>query len=238
MMRRIADMGYPRVEMAGYYGRTAAQIRSFFDSLGIQATSSHDGISGSEAALEQKIQNALTLGQSYIVVPYLNSKNIDDWKRWAEQMNHEAEVARSAGLRYGYHNHAHAYTIDLGNAKRPWDVITSEFDPALVHLENDLYWLVTGGLASGDGVEDPEGFAIEVMRSAPQQVLQYHVKDKVVDPANPYSDMVDLGTGTIDFPRIFRANAVHEYIMENDTPDVSPTQTAQVGYQYLRNVRF
>jgi sugar phosphate isomerase/epimerase len=234
MLRRIADFGYPRVEMAGYYGRTAAQLRTFFDDLGIRATSSHDGIAGSPAQLETKIQNALTLGQSYMVVPYLYSEKLSDWQRYADQMNNEAAQARAAGLRYGYHNHAHEFTIDLGGGKRPWDVITSEFDPDLVHLETDLYWVVTGGINSGDGVKDPEAFTIDVIRNAPQRVLQYHVKDR--DPAT--GDMADLGTGMIDFARIFDAHTPREFIMENDTPDVSPTQTAQVGYRYLRTVRF
>jgi sugar phosphate isomerase/epimerase len=231
----IADMGYPKVEQAlGYFGRTAAELRAFYDSIEITATSSHDGISPGPDALEEKIENALTLGQSYIVVPFLASPLLDDWKLWATQMNTEAEVARSAGLLYGYHNHAHEFTTDLGGGTTPWEVLTDELDPSLVHLEIDIYWAVTGGIQSGDGAADPEGFTIDVISSAPQDVLQYHVKDR--HAAN--GDMADLGTGMIDFARIFRAHSVDEYIVENDTPDVTPLQTAQVGYSYLRNLRF
>jgi sugar phosphate isomerase/epimerase len=234
-LSHLARIGYPRVELAlGYFGRTAAQLRQFLDGIGIEASSSHDGISGSAAELEQKIQNAVTLGQQFIVVPYLYSESADDWKRWAEQMNTEAAAARAAGLRYGYHNHAHEFTIDLGGGKRPWDVLTAELDPRLVHLEVDLYWAVTGGINSGAGVADPEGFTLDVMRSAPQRVLQYHVKDRDASTG----DMADLGTGTIDFARIFREHSVLEYIVENDTPDVTPQQTAEVGYRYLRKLRF
>jgi hypothetical protein len=50
--------------------------------------------------------------------------------------------------------------------------------------------------------------------------------------------MADLGTGMIDFARIFAAHTVEEYIVENDTPDVTPLQTAQVGWDYLRTLRF
>ncbi|MGC1214621.1 MAG: hypothetical protein WA890_25605 [Micromonospora sp.] len=57
-------------------------------------------------------------------------------------------------------------------------MLTAEPDPKLVHLEVDLYWAVTGGINSGDGVAEPEGFALDVIRTAPQQVLQYHVKDR------------------------------------------------------------
>jgi len=52
-LTELAKIGYRKVEQAGYYGRTAAQLREFYDSLGIRATSSHDGISGSPEALEQ-----------------------------------------------------------------------------------------------------------------------------------------------------------------------------------------
>ncbi|MCW3816170.1 sugar phosphate isomerase/epimerase [Micromonospora sp. DR5-3] len=234
-LTHLARIGYPKVELAlGYFGRTAAELRRFLDSIGIKASSSHDGISDNAAGLAQKIQNAVTLGQSYLVVPYLYSERADDWKRWAEQMNVEAAAAAEAGLRYGYHNHAHEFTIDLGGGKRPWDVLTAELDPKLVHLEVDIYWAVTGGINSGDGVADPEGFTLDVIRSAPQRVLQYHVKDRHASDG----DMADLGTGMIDFARIFRAHSVQEYIVENDTPDVTPQRTAEVGYRYLRNVRF
>ncbi|SBT66813.1 Sugar phosphate isomerase/epimerase [Micromonospora sediminicola] len=234
-LAHLARIGYPRVELAlGYFGRTAGQLRRFLDGIGIKASSSHDGIAADAAGLEQKIANARTLGQRFMVVPYLNSDKEDDWKRWAEQMNVEAAAARKAGLRYGYHNHAHEFTIDFGNGRRPWDVLTEELDPRLVHLEIDLYWAVTGGINSGEGLEDPEGFALDVIRCAPQRVLQYHVKDR--DPAT--GDMADLGTGMIDFARIFRRHQVLEYIVENDTPDVTPQQTAAVGYRYLRRLTY
>ncbi|TDD25927.1 sugar phosphate isomerase/epimerase family protein [Nonomuraea diastatica] len=228
----LAEIGYPKVELAlGYFGRTAKQLREFLDGIGIRSTSSHDDISADDAGLETKIENALTLGQSFMVVPYLNSDSEDQWKAWAERMNVEAAAARKAGLRYGYHNHAHEFTIDLGGGRTPWDVLTSELDPRLVHLEIDLYWAVTGGV--GRGVRDPVRFTLDVIRRAPQRVLQFHVKDRHLD-----GDMADLGTGTIDFRRIFDRHRVIEYIVENDTPDVTPRRTAEVGYRYLRKVRF
>lgn len=229
----IANMGYTKVEQAlGFFGRTAAELREFYDGIGISCSSSHDGISGDEAGLNTKIENAVTLGQRFIVVPFLSSNNLSDWQMWAEQMNNEAAAAQAAGLGYGYHNHAHEFTIDLGGGLTPWEVLTSELDPSLVHLEIDIYWAVTGGINSGAGADDPEGFTIDVMRGAPQSVLQYHVKDRHADDG----DHADLGTGHIDFERIFAAQRVKEYIVENDTPDVSPLQTAEVGYNYLRTM--
>ncbi len=232
VLTRLAQYGYGRVELAGYYGRTAAQLRDFLDSLDIRPTSSHDGISTSPAALQTKLQNAATLGQKYVVVPYLNSNSLSDWQQWADQMNAEARMAKRYGLAYGYHNHAHEFTIDLGGGLTPWEVLTERLDPRYVHLEVDLYWAYTGGVNTG--AADPDKFAIDVVRKAPQKVRQFHVKDRDATTG----DMSDLGTGVVDFARIFRAHKVEEYIVENDTPDVSPLTSAAVGRCYLDHLRF
>jgi sugar phosphate isomerase/epimerase len=232
-LRYVAAAGYRRVEQAGYYGLTARQLRRFHDGLGIRTSSSHDGLSATRDALEVKLENAGVLGQRYLNVPYLKSDSPDQWRAWAWQMNSEAYAAKKAGLRYGYHNHAHEF-LELANGERPWDILATELDPDLVHLEADLYWVVTGGIQSGDGATDPVRFAIDTLRASRLKVRQFHVKDR--DPAT--GDMADLGTGMIDFRRIFSAVEVEEYVVENDTPDVTPQQTAEVGYDYLRRLRY
>ena len=232
VLTRLAQYGYEKVEFAGYYDRTARQIRDQLDDLGIRASSSHEGISADDDALHTKLENAVTLGQRYVVVPYLNSNSLSDWQTWADQMNDEAAVAKQYGLRYGYHNHAHEFTIDLGGGLTPWELLTSTLDRHLVHLEVDLYWAYTGGVNTH--AADPDRFAIDVIHDAPQRVRQFHVKDRDASTG----DMCDLGTGVVDFPRIFRTHEVEEYIVENDTPDVTPLTTAAVGHLYLDHLEY
>jgi sugar phosphate isomerase/epimerase len=232
VLTRLAQYGYERIELAGLLGRSARELRDKLDTLDIRASSSHDGISSDAAGLRTKLENAVTLGQRYIVVPYLYSEKLSDWQTWADQMNAEAAVAKRYGLRYGYHNHAHEFTIDLGGGLTPWEVLTSRLDPRLVHLEVDLYWAYTGGVNSG--AADPDQFAIDVVREAPQRVRQFHVKDRDANTG----DMCDLGTGVVDFPRIFRTHTVEEYTVENDTPDVTPLTSAAVGHLYLEHLRY
>lgn len=232
ILHRLAQYGYERVELAGYYGLTAREMRKALDKEDIRASSSHEGISADRTAARTKFENAVTLGQRYVVVPYLNSTSLSEWQTWADQMNAEAALARRYGLRYGYHNHAHEFTIDLGGGVTPWDVLTQRLDRKLVHLEVDLYWAYTGGVNSG--AADPLRFALDVIREAPQEVRQYHVKDR----AESDGDMADVGTGVIDFETIFRKHQVEEYIVENDTPDVSPLTSAAVGHAVLDHLRF
>lgn len=233
-LAKLAEIGYPRVELAGLYDRSAEDIRGVLDQLGLRSNSSHDGLSSDFAAFETKLDNSETLGIEYINVPYLASDSLADWQAWADQMNNEAAAAKRRGFKYGYHNHAHEFTTDLGGGVTPWEVFMKELDPAYVHLEVDLYWAVTGGVNLGMSSDDAIDFAIDVVKQAPLKVRQYHVKDR----NEATGDHADLGTGFIDFSKIFRAHQVEDYIVENDTPDVTPVQTAEVGYSYLRNLRF
>ncbi|WP_210503438.1 sugar phosphate isomerase/epimerase family protein [Nocardioides xinjiangensis] len=242
---QLAKFGYERVERAGLYPDagidTAAKLKAEFDARGIWASSSHDGISSNAAALNKKLDDAQTFRQKYIVVPYLNSNNKSDWQKWAAQMNTEAAAARRRGLRYGYHNHAHEFTIEFADGTTPWEVLMSELDPKLVHLEVDLYWAYTAGVNLG--VSDPLAFANQVIRTSPLKVRQYHVKDRHgADAAVLYKqqpgDMADLGLGVIDFRAIFKKHQVEEYIVENDTPDFSPAATANTGFRYLEGLEF
>ena len=238
----VARYGYERVELAGLYGQTAAGMRATLDSLGLRASSSHDGISADMGAAHTKFQNAITLGQSYINVPYLNSNNLSDWQMWADQMNAEAAVAKSYGLKYGYHNHAHEFTIDLGGGLTPWELLMDRLDKKLVHLEADLYWVFTGGVNTGHTTaESALQFTKDVINAAPPKVRQYHVKDRTsMGTSQAEADMCDLGVGVIDFPELFDNHQVEEYIVENDTPDnaAAPLLTAAVGHLYLEHLEF
>lgn len=242
VLEAVARYGYERVELAGLYGQTAAGLRTTLDGLGVRASSSHDGISADLAAAHTKFQNAVTLGQSYVNVPFLNSTSLADWQKWADQMNAEAALARRYGLKYGYHNHAHEFTIDLGGGLTPWEVFMDRLDRRLVHLEVDLYWAFTAGVNTGHTTADSAlQFAKDVVNDAPLRVRQYHVKDRTgVGTSQPEADMCDLGVGVIDFAELFRNHEVEEYIVENDTPDnpAAPLLTAAVGHLYLEHLEY
>ncbi|MFE2756839.1 sugar phosphate isomerase/epimerase family protein [Actinosynnema sp. NPDC059335] len=216
VLSALADIGYRKVELAGTYGRSAAEFAAVLRRCGLRATSSHVGIDGD---LDQVIADARTLGNKYVVVPWVNYGTLAEWRAFTARLEAAGDRLRRAGLNLGYHNHAHEFARVEG--VRPFDVITSGTTRRNVHLELDLYWAVTGGV-------DP----VEVYRSQFPRVRQFHVKDRAAD-----GSFADLGTGTIDFAAIFRAADVTEYIVENDQPRDALT-TARVGYEYLTNLRF
>lgn len=70
-LRRVAEIGYPAVEFAGYGGLTAEQMTALLAETGLQAASTHVGLANLEQDLEQAISYCLAIGCSYLVVPWL-----------------------------------------------------------------------------------------------------------------------------------------------------------------------
>ncbi len=215
----LADIGYRKVELASTYGRTAKEFRKLLDRRHIKATSTHVGIDGD---LDQAIADAKILGNKRSNVAWANFPTIAEWKTFADQLEAAGKAYRRAGIGFGYHNHNQEFALVDG--VRPYDVLTGRTTRRNVSFEMDLYWVVTGGA-------DP----VREFYKIAGRVKQYHVKDRAPD-----GGFADLGEGTIDFRRIFRANRpleVEEYIVENDQP-VDPLKCAETGYNYLANLRF
>ncbi len=216
----LADFGYRKVELAGTYGRSATEFRKLLDRRHIRASSTHVGIDGVD--INQAIADAKILGNKRSNVAWANYPTIAEWAAFADRLEAAGKVYRRAGIGFGYHNHNQEFA-SIGGV-RPYDVLTRRTTRRNVSFEIDLYWVVTGGA-------EP----VREFYKIAGRVKQYHVKDR-----KPDGGFADLGEGTIDFRRIFRATyplQVEEYIVENDEP-VDALRCAQTGYNYLANLRF
>ena len=241
----LAEIGYTRVEHAGFVGRTPAQFRAALDAAGLRATSGHVGIPQPWNAdtWKRALEDAAIVGNKYIVHPFFGVgangpiRDAAVYRAFAADLNKAGELARRAGLRLGYHNHHLEFVRQDGTERTGYDILTSQTDPRLVHLEVDLYW-------AWRGAHDP----VDLIHRLKGRIRQVHVKDLKVDTSNfTNAPFEDVGVGIIDFKRIFRLAreaGLDEYIVERDdagTPPRTPEQaldTARVGYDYLKGLRF
>ena len=238
----LAAIGYTKVEHAGFVGRTVQEFKAVLDANGIVASSGHVLIPQpfDPAAWSASLADAQVLGSKFIVHPFFGidfasgevTRITGPWRAFARDLNRAGRMARDAGLKLGYHNHNWEFFRLTDNPSRTaYDVLTDTTDPDLVHLELDLFWATRGA-------RDP----VDLIRQNRGRVLQYHVKDM-----NQAGSFEDPGQGLIDFARIFRHSdeaGVREYIVERDDAGTAPRQpedaldTARVGYEFLRTIRF
>lgn len=235
----LAEIGYTRIEHAGFVGRTAAEFRTALDNAGLRATSGHVPIPQPWNAdtWKRALDDAAIVGNKFIIHAFFGVdangpiRDGDVYRAFAEDLNKAGELARRAGLRFGYHNHQNEFLRQDGGNLTGWDILTGHTDPRLVHLEVDLYW-------AWRGAADP----VDLFHRHAGRIRQVHVKDM-----NVSSGFADPGDGLIDFRRIFREHreaGIVEYIVERDdagSPPRTPADaltTARVGYDFLAGLRF
>ncbi len=227
-LSRIAKIGFKEVEFAGYPQGTAQSLRTMLDRLSLTAPSSHVPLQALRGEWEMTLEQAAVLGQKYIVVaslPTADRRTTDDWKRTAALFNKAGEISERAGIQFCYHNHDFEFSVLEGVI--PYDLLLAEADRSLVRLELDLYWIAKAG-------RDP----LEYFGKYPGRFPLVHVKDMDNTPKKFFTD---VGTGTIDFRRIFKQAGqagIKHYFYEQDSTPGAPLASAKASFDYLRTLNY
>jgi sugar phosphate isomerase/epimerase len=222
---QVARIGYQEVEFAGYFGKSAAEVRKILDANGLVSPSSHIAIEDLEKDPNAVFDYARTVGHEWVVVAWLDEdrrNSVAALQRVADEFNVIGQKAKAAGLRFAYHNHNPEFTPIEGQL--PYDIFLSRTDPALVQFEMDLYWIVNGG-----------GDPLRYFARYPGRFPMVHVKDMTKDRT-----MVDVGRGAIDWKKIFahaKEAGIEHWFVEHDEPP-SPMADIKVSYEYLRRLDF
>ena len=216
----VAEIGYRTVEFAGLYGFTPREMRGKLDAAGLRAVSSHAGVIEIRGDWPFFLEGAQELGQDLVFVPSIpeSERTPEGLRHLAEDFNRAGEMARSAGLRFGYHNHDWEFAA-LSDGTIMMDVLLECTERRLVDWQMDIFWTVHGG---GDPM-------VYLEREA-GRVTSVHLKDRTSDGL-----MVDVGKGVIDFatilPRAEELGMLHAFV-EHDTPD-APLESVRYSFNAL-----
>ena len=241
----LGRAGYTQVEMAGYYGFTARQVRNWLDDAGLRAVSGHDPLDITvpdgqwESKYQKTLEDANTMGQKLTGFAWFPGPYTAEYFTFlADRFNKAGAMAARAGLQFFYHNHDFEFTNKQADGSPVYDILLEQTDPNLVKFELDLFWIIEGG-------ENP----LEYLSRDPARYPAYHVKDRTWKDRPNAPDFEDVGPGAIDFPDIFAAGQGRRldkhFFIEHDEPVLSHPgdpeaeyKTAQAGVNYLRTVRW
>jgi sugar phosphate isomerase/epimerase len=247
----VAKLGYKEVEFAGYYGKSPKEVRALLDSNGLTSPSAHHAMEAPPAAadkmptlednLQEIIDGAHTIGQKFLVCPYLDAKSrtADGYKRLANSCNRVGEATQKAGVQFAYHNHSFEFEKVDGLEKLPFDYLLSQTDPKYVKVEMDLCWITVGG-------QDPVAY----FNKYPGRFPLVHVKDWSKEGSDPGGNvgavghavtghLANVGSGSIDWKNIFAHSGkagIQHYFVEND--EAKSLDDPGASYAYLSNLNF
>ena len=189
VLRRIGEIGFVGVELAGFHDLTPAQYKSVLEESGLVTSSAHLGDLAPDA-LNAMLDNLQEIGCDTAVCAFMPAErfaDLDAVKASADALNKANEIARSRGVSLGYHNHWWEFATNL-DGRTAWSELFERLDPT-VFAELDIYWATLGGA-------DPR----QVIADLGDRLWLLHVKDGPCDA--PESPMVAVGSGTLDIPAI------------------------------------
>lgn len=224
-LKKVADIGYTSAEAAGYrdrklYGFEIAEFKKIASDAGLKVTGSHVNPPVRKYTKENAgeiadfwkatVEDHAKLGVTTLVQPGMPQvETHEDAAMVCEVFNNAGEIAKSAGIKWGYHNHSHEFERvvkpeDKEKARNSWrpvgdivyDLFLNGTDPDLVFFEMDVYWTVMGQ-------QDP----LEYFAKYPDRFPVLHIKDRKV-----------LGqSGMMNFKNIFTKayeNGLKEFYVE------------------------
>ena len=224
-LAQVARIGYKEVEFAGYFGRTAQQVRAQLDDNGLTAPSAHSAdLTSVRNRYSQVLADATTVGHRYVICASLprSEQTLDGYKRIAAEFNKAGEEAKKSGITFGFHNHDGEFA-PLGSTNG-YDILLAECDPKLVTFQMDLFWTVKGG-------KDPLAY----FAKSPGRFTSVHVKDMAAGGA-----MVDVGAGEMPFAKYFAQSkqaGIQHYFVEHDEP-ADPMASITTSFRHLAALKF
>jgi len=246
-LQRVANMGFKEIEFAGYFGKTAEEIKRVADSLNLRCVSGHHGGADLETRADEILDFANTLGLQFIVCStpkslntenkklpwndFMHSFTPDDWKANAEIFNRFGEKARKRNIQFAYHN----YCTEFGNRDGfvPYDELMQLTDKQFVKIQLDCGWAEVAGASS-----------LTLLQKYKDRVTSLHLKDLKTkpQPIKPEdTPNVPLGQGIMDWPTLLQQavnTGINHYFLEQEPPYIEPIfDSLNASIKYLSSVR-
>ena len=103
-MRKVKEMGYDGVELAGTYDMKAVEIKKILDEIGLELVSAHVNLNLIED--DAVLDDFAATGMKYIAIPWLTGpKNAEELKSTIERIQKAGERCKARGMQLLYHNH-------------------------------------------------------------------------------------------------------------------------------------
>lgn len=246
-LKALSKMGYQYIEHANYvnrklYGYTPIEFKKILDDLDMKMPSGHTSLNASHWNNQKKeftdawkytIDDAVTLGQDYVISPWIDEKvrtSYDALMHQLEQFNLSGELCLESGMQFGYHNHNFEF-IEKVNGQLIYDIILKETDPELVIHQLDF------GNMFGIGAR-----GMDWIKKYPGRFVSVHVKDEIKVPIGEMNDQHDstiLGNGLVDPKAVcLIAKAIggtKQFIIEQESyQGIAPLECARINLERIK----
>ena len=246
----VKAMGYDYVEFAGYYGKTAEEVRALLDKHGLECVSVHQGAEAFEEDGQAAVDFLKTIGAKYCAIPWYELDKLrDSFAETAELFAKTGKLLKDNGIALLYHNHDFEFTkvdgqyiLDKLFATVPSDLLNPQLDTCWVHY---------AGVNPAECVEKYSGrvrvlhlkdFVCKNLGGGPVYALigADGKEEKAASQSDNGFELRPVGYGIQDFPAILAAAekaGVEIVVVEQDeSVDRPPLEAAKMSREYLKGL--
>jgi sugar phosphate isomerase/epimerase len=221
VLKAVSKMGYSGVEFAGYYGRSAQELRAMLDEDHLKCYGTHIGLDTLMGEnLVKTVEFNKVLGNTMLIVPWIPEERRSSKERIIETAKLFTDIAaklKPYGMTLGYHNHMDEFKPVDG--EEPYYTF---FD----HAGKDVVVQFDIGNAMEGGAQ-----AAPYIRRYPGRVRSVHVKD-----SSKTNKQALLGEGDVKWdevlPLILGPAGTKYFIIEQESYAYPPLVCAE---KCLRN---
>jgi sugar phosphate isomerase/epimerase len=224
VLEAVADMGYEGVEFAGYYGRSAEQLRDLLQKYGLKCCGTHiqlDALRGDE--FKKTVEFNQTIGNQYLIVSWMPesyAQSVESAKEMAQVYNDLADRLQRLDMFVGYHAHGGDFK-KIGD-EFAWDLFFAHTKDTVV-MQMDV-----GNCLEGGG--DP----IASLRRFPGKSQTIHLKE-AGGPATAV-----IGEGDVNWEEVFEicetTGGTKWYIVEHERSAGTPLENVKRCLENLRKL--
>lgn len=221
MLAAVAGLGYTLVESAGFFGRSAAEVKATLDALGLTLVSTHTGYADVVNKPEEVIAFHRELGCCDVVIPSAPLGTKDEVDAFVDAVNRVQPIYEAAGMRLHYHNHSSEFLQSSDGIAAEYEII----DRTSLGIELDIFWAYHAGV-------DPVAF-LEKYRD---RIRMIHLKDGTSEGGRAIGKSLGLGTAPILAARAKAIECGMTVIVESEGLDPTGLEEVARCIEFLKGI--
>ena len=212
----VKEMGYDYVEFAGYFGKSAEEVKALLDKNGLKCISVHQAPQLFFDEGQKAIDYIKTIGAKYCAIPWYEKGKLAGSAEWNDTVSKFTQLGKDLkenGIQLLYHNHdfefdkyEDKYLIDWIYESIPSDIINPEFDTCWVRYAGEDPCKYIEKFSGKTDVLHLKDFTCKKLASGPVYALIDEDGNEQKVPSKEDNEFMfkPLGQGLQDFETILK----------------------------------
>lgn len=217
-LKAVSELGFIGVEFAGFFDKSADEMKSLLDKYNLKVAGSHTGPDLLFNNPQEVIEYNTAIGNHNIVCPHYDLKDEVSLEKLIGEFERVYPVYKNAGMKLYYHNHNHEF-FKIGD-RYALDILFERLP--FLNPQIDTYWVCNADV-------DVESFCMQYKC----RCNLIHLKD------GTKTTSTSVGDGEIDIKNILdiceKINA-EWIIVEDESWSPSGLESVKAGINYLKNI--